>query len=196
MLMYGMPTAERTYPKAILLDRDGVINFDSPDYILSPEQWKPIPGSLEAIAALSQANIAIAIVSNQSAVGRGMIQHDTLQNIHAKMLLSIEDLGGRIDHVAYCIHAPDDVCTCRKPLPGMVNESLVALNLAGEPQHVCMIGDSLRDMQAAWAAGVSGILVQSGYGNAADTLAKARLHDPDIQVFEDLASAVRSILAH
>jgi len=194
--MYGMPTSKKILPKAILLDRDGVINFDSPDYILSPEQWRPIPGSLEAIAKLTKADISVAIVSNQSAVGRGMIEKDTFQNIHAKMLLSIEALGGRIDHVSYCPHAPDDRCTCRKPLPGMVLDSLADLNLSNEPQSVYMIGDSLRDMQAAWAAQVSGILVQSGYGNAADILAKARLHDPNIQSFPDLAAAVCSILEH
>lgn len=192
--MYGMPTSKKILPKAILLDRDGVINFDSPNYILSPEQWKPIPGSLEAIAKLTKANISIAIVSNQSAVGRGMMDNDTFQNIHAKMLLSIEAFGGRIDHVAYCPHAPDDGCSCRKPLPSMVLESLLALNLSNEPQNVCMIGDSLRDMQAAWAANVSGILVQSGYGNAAEILAKAQLHDPEIQSFPNLAAAVYSIL--
>jgi len=194
MLMYGMLTLGSTLPKAILLDRDGVINFDSPNYILAPDQWNPIPGSLEAIAKLTKANIAVAIVSNQSAVGRGMIDTDTFQNIHAKMLLSIEALGGRIDHVAYCPHAPDDACTCRKPLPGMVVESLEALSLSSEPQNVCMIGDSLRDMQAAWAAKVSGILVQSGYGNAEEILAKARSHDPHIQSFPDLAAAIQNIL--
>jgi len=194
MLMYAMSTLEKVLPKAILLDRDGVINFDSPNYILSPEQWKPIPGSLEAIAKLTQANIAVAIVSNQSAVGRGMIDSEIFQNIHAKMLLSIEALGGRIDHVAYCPHAPDDGCACRKPLPGMIVESLEVLNLSDQPQSVYMIGDSLRDMQAAWAVQVEGILVQSGYGDAADILARARLHNPDTQSFPDLAAAIRSIL--
>lgn len=194
MLMYAMSTLEKVLPKAILLDRDGVINFDSPNYILSPEQWKPIPGSLEAIAKLTQANIAVAIVSNQSAVGRGMIDSEIFQNIHAKMLLSIEALGGRIDHVAYCPHAPDDGCACRKPLPGMIVESLEVLNLSDQPQSVYMIGDSLRDMQAAWAVQVAGILVQSGYGDAADILARARLHNPDTQSFPDLAAAIRSIL--
>jgi len=194
MLMCGMLTSKQIFPKAVLLDRDGVINFDSPDYILTPEQWKPIPGSLEAIAKLTKANIPVAIVSNQSAVGRGMIDHNTFQNIHAKMLLSIEALGGRIDHVAYCQHAPDDACQCRKPLPGMVLESLAVLNLSDEPKSVYMIGDSLRDMQSAWAAQVSGILVQSGYGNASDILAKARLHDPSIQSFPDLAAVIHSIL--
>jgi len=192
--MYGMPTSKKILPKAILLDRDGVINFDSPDYILSPEQWRPIPGSLEAIAKLTKAGISVAIVSNQSAIGRGMIEKDTFQNIHAKMLLSIEALGGQINHVAYCPHTPDDNCLCRKPLPSMVIESLAALNLENEPQNVYMIGDSLRDMQAAWAAKVSGILVQSGYGNAVDIFAKAQLHDPEIESFPDLATAVHSIL--
>ncbi len=194
--MYGMLTSKNILPKAILLDRDGVINFDSPDYILSPEQWRPIPGSLEAIAKLTKADISVAIVSNQSAVGRGMLDHTTFQNIHAKMLLSIEALGGRIDHVAYCPHAPNDGCACRKPLPGMVFESLAALKLSNEAQSVYMIGDSLRDMQAAWAANVSGILVQSGYGDATDILAKARLHDSQVQSYPDLEAAVCSILKH
>jgi len=196
MLRYGMPTSKRTYPKAILLDRDGVINFDSPDYILSPEQWAPIPGSLEAIAKLTKAKISIAIVSNQSAVGRGMINPETLQNIHSKMVNAIESFGGSIDHIAYCPHAPDEGCLCRKPLPGMILESLTAMNLDNEPQNVCMIGDSLRDMQAAWAAQVSTILVQSGYGNASNILAKARLHDPEIQSFPNLKSAVQYILGY
>ncbi len=194
--MCGMLTSKETFPKAILLDRDGVINFDSPDYILSPEQWRPIPGSLEAIAKLTKAGISVAIISNQSAVGRGMLDDTTFQNIHSKMLLSIEALGGRIDHVSYCPHAPSDGCTCRKPLPGMVLEALLALKLSNEAQHVYMIGDSLRDMQAAWAANISGILVQSGYGDATDILAKARLHDPHIQSYPNLEAAVCSILKH
>jgi len=194
--MYGMLTSKKILPKAILLDRDGVIYFYFPRYILSPEQWQPNPGRLEAIAKLTKADISVAIVSNQSAVGRGMLDHATFQNIHAKMLLSIEALGGCIDHVAYCPHGPNDGCACRKPLPGMVLESLAALKLSNEPQRVYMIGDSLRDMQAAWAANVSGILVQSGYGNAADILAKARLHDSQIQSYPDLEAAVCSILKH
>jgi len=191
-----MPMLKKTLPKAILLDRDGVINFDSPDYILSPEQWNPIPGSLEAIAKLTEAHIPIAIVSNQSAVGRGMIDERILQRIHAKMLLCIEELGGRIDHVAYCIHAPDDHCTCRKPLPGMILESLQALGLTNETEHAYMIGDTLRDLQAAWAANVPAMLVQSGYGNASDILSKARSHKPSTQYFSDLNAAVDSILGY
>jgi len=189
-----MSTSERILPKAILLDRDGVINFDSPDYILSPEQWRPIPGSLEAIAKLTQASIPIAIVSNQSALGRGMLPQELFQSIHAKMLLCIEELGGRIDHVAYCPHAPDDGCVCRKPLPGMIVESLAALNISDKPESVYMIGDSLRDVQAAWAAKVPAILVQSGYGDATAILQKAREQHASIQSFPDLKAAVCSIL--
>lgn len=181
-------------PKAVLLDRDGVINFDSPDYILSPDQWQPIPGSLEAIAALTAAGIPIAIVSNQSALGRGMISETTFRAIHAKMMQAIETTGGRIDHVAYCPHGPDDGCDCRKPLPGMITESLQALGLANAPQQALMIGDSLRDVQAALAADVPAMLVQSGYGDAAAILEKARGLDASIEAFDNLAAAVRHIL--
>jgi D-glycero-D-manno-heptose 1,7-bisphosphate phosphatase len=180
--------------KAVLLDRDGVINFDSPDYILTPDQWQPIPGSLDAIARLGDAGIPVAIVSNQSALGRGMIDEATFKAIHAKMMQAIEAAGGHIAHVAYCPHGPEDGCDCRKPLPGMVTESLQALGLQDTPQDTLMIGDSLRDVQAANAAGVPAMLVQSGYGDAVTILEKARALDSTIQAFDDLAAAVRHIL--
>jgi len=179
-------------PSAVLLDRDGVINFDSPDYILTPKQWLPIPGSLEAIARLTRAGIAVAIVSNQSALGRGTIDQDSFNAIHAKMMLAIEQAGGFISHVAYCPHAPDEGCTCRKPKPGMVVDSLAACGASADV--ALMIGDSLRDMQAAHAAGVQGMLVQTGYGDA-DSILKASLQlMPGICAFTDLAMAVDAIL--
>jgi len=181
-------------PKAVLLDRDGVINFDSPDYILTPEQWIPIPGSLEAIARLSQAGINITIVSNQSALGRGMMMQETFSAIHAKMMLAIEQAGGLITHVAYCPHGPEDACLCRKPLPGMVHESLAALGLSDSPEQALFIGDSIRDVEAAAAAGVPAMLVQSGYGDADRILQKSRLLVPDILTFSDLSSATDFIL--
>ncbi len=183
-----------TYPKAILLDRDGVINFDSPDYILAPQQWRPIPGSLKAIARLTGAGIPVAICSNQSALGRGMIDQSMFESIHAKMLLCIEEAGGRIDHVAYCPHGPEDGCDCRKPKPGLLIESLGALGLANRPEQALMIGDSIRDVQAARAADVPAWLVQSGYGDASAILEQSRTLMPDIQVFADLASAIDAIL--
>jgi len=179
-------------PSAVLLDRDGVINFDSPDFILTAEQWLPIPGSLEAIARLTGAGIAVAIVSNQSALGRGTINQDSFNAIHAKMMLAIEQAGGFISHVAYCPHAPDAGCACRKPKPAMVEDSLAACGVTADA--TVMIGDSVRDMQAADAAGVPGILVQSGYGDAKSIMQTTQQFMPSVRVFDDLAAAVDAIL--
>jgi len=179
-------------PSAVLLDRDGVINFDSPDYILTPEQWLPIPGSLQAIARLTSAGIVVAIVSNQSALGRGMIDQENFNAIHARMMLAIEQAGGFISHVAYCPHAPDEGCACRKPKPGMIEDSLAACGVAAD--GAVMIGDSVRDMQAAHAAGVQGMLVRSGYGDCDAILKTTRQFMPAVQAFDDLAAAVESLL--
>lgn len=181
-------------PKAVLLDRDGVINFDSPDYILSSDQWKPIPGSLEAIAALHKAGIAVTIVSNQSALARDMIDQDTFNDIHGKMMLSIEQAGGFITHVSYCPHGPADNCLCRKPLPGMVVESLEAVGLSDHPEQALFIGDSIRDVEAANAGGVAAILVQSGYGDAEKILTRSNEIQPGIAAFADLATAIAALL--
>lgn len=178
--------------KAVLLDRDGVINFDSPDYILSPQAWHPIPGSLEAIARLSRAGIAVAICSNQSALGRGMTDQSTFQAIHARMMQAIEAKGGKIAHVAYCPHAPEDACSCRKPQPGLLEETLAALGI--KACEALMIGDSVRDVQAAQAIGVPVWLVQSGYGDADAIIEKSRAIVPDIRTFADLAAAVNVLL--
>ena len=180
-------------PKAVLLDRDGVINFDSPDYILTPEQWRPIPGSLEAIAALGRAGIPVAIVSNQSALGRGMFDAVTMEAIHERMIAAIEAAGGHITHAAYCPHAPEDHCACRKPKPGLLIETLQALGIR-EAADTVMIGDSARDVEAAVAVGVRPVLVRTGYGDAGDILAKARRLVPDIPVYDDLAAAVDVLL--
>jgi len=179
-------------PKAVLLDRDGVINFDSPDYILTPEQWQAIPGSAEAIGRLTKAGIAVAICSNQSGLGRGMMNETLFHAIHAKMLLAIEEAGGMLAHAAYCLHAPDDHCGCRKPLPGLIHEALHALNV--KPEDAVMIGDSTRDIEAAHAAGVDSMLVQTGYGNAEVILQKSIAINPDIKAYADLAAAVDALL--
>ena len=180
-------------PRAVLLDRDGVINFDSPDYILTPESWRPIPGSLDAIGRLTGAGIPVAIVSNQSALGRGMLDAATFEAIVAKMMRAIEAAGGRIAHLAWCPHAPGDDCACRKPRPGLVMQALEALELPASPE-VWFIGDSLRDVQAALAAGVTPALVQTGYGDAEAILARARELKPDIRAWPDLAAAVDALL--
>ena len=179
-------------PKAVLLDRDGVINFDSPDYILTPEQWEAIPGSLEAIARLTQAGIPVAICSNQSGLGRGMMNEELFHAIHAKMLLAIEEAGGMLTHSAYCPHSPEEHCNCRKPLPGLVLEALDALDVKAD--DALMIGDSTRDIEAARAASVDSILVQTGYGNAEMILQKSLVINPEIKAYPDLASAVGAVL--
>jgi D-glycero-D-manno-heptose 1,7-bisphosphate phosphatase len=179
-------------PKAVLLDRDGVINFDSPDYILTPEQWEAIPGSLEAIARLTKAGVPVAICSNQSGLGRGMMNDELFHAIHAKMLLAIENAGGMLTHAAYCPHSPEDKCTCRKPLPGLIHEALKALSVTAEDAVV--IGDSTRDIEAAHAAGVNSILVQTGYGNATAILQKSLVINPNIKAYPDLTAAVDAIL--
>jgi len=179
-------------PKAVLLDRDGVINFDSPDYILAPEQWQAIPGSVEAIGRLTRAGIPVAICSNQSGLGRGMMNEQLFHAIHAKMLLAIEEAGGMLTHSAYCPHKPEDKCSCRKPLPGLILESLEALNV--DAKDAVMIGDSTRDIEAAHTAGVPTMLVQSGYGNAEVILQKSIAINPDIRAFDNLAAAVDYLL--
>lgn len=179
-------------PKAVLLDRDGVINFDSPDYILAPEQWEAIPGSVEAIGRLTRAGIPVAICSNQSGLGRGMMNEELFHAIHAKMLLAIEEAGGMLTHAAYCPHKPEDLCLCRKPLPGLLLEALDALGV--NASEAVMIGDSTRDIEAACAAGVDSMLVQSGYGNAEVILQKSLVINPEIKAFADLAEAVDHIL--
>ncbi len=194
MWVFMFTSMTRIEAKAVLLDRDGVINFDSPDYILAPNQWRPIPGSLEAIAKLTSADIPVAIVSNQSALGRGMLDQETFQTIHAKMMLAIEEAGGEIAHTAYCPHAPEDECDCRKPKPGLIDETLVQLKIANQVENVVLIGDSVRDVQAAMAAGITPVLVQTGYGDATATLEESRQLLPDIHHFSDLAAAVDSLL--
>lgn len=181
-------------PKALLLDRDGVINIDSPDYILSADQWRPVPGSLEAIARLHQAGIKVAIVSNQSALGRGMMSQEDFQAIHAKMMLAIEQHGGFVSHVAYCPHAPSEGCDCRKPKPGMVLDTLAALGMSEMAAQALFVGDSLRDVEAASAASVPALLVASGYGDSDAALTSARMLQADIQLYDNLAAAVDCIL--
>jgi len=177
-----------------LLDRDGVINYESKSYILAPEQWRPVPGSLEAIARLTRAGIPVAICSNQSALGRGYFDKATMQAIHNKMITAIEDAGGRIAYTAYCPHGPDDGCACRKPLPGLVHEALEHLGLTGQPQDAVFIGDSLRDVQAAVAAEVRPVLIQSGHGDDALIFRESRKLFADIQAYRDLAAAADAIL--
>jgi len=148
--------------KLVILDRDGTINHDSDQYIKSPAEWKPIKGSLEAIARLSQNGWRVVVATNQSGIGRGLFDMATLNAIHDTMHRAVHQAGGRIDAIFFCPHAGDANCECRKPKPGMLLEIARRMNveLAGVP----LVGDSLRDLQAATAAGARPVLVLTGKG--------------------------------
>lgn len=175
--------------KLIILDRDGVINFDSAQFIKSPDEWKPIPGSLEAIARLTHEGWRVVVATNQSGLARGLFEMATLNAIHAKMHRAVAQAGGRIEAVFYCPHAADMACNCRKPRPGLFDEiaARYGRDLAGVPA----VGDSLRDLQAAASVGARPLLVRTGKGEK--TLAGGGL-PADTPVFADLADAVEHLL--
>ena len=175
--------------KLVILDRDGVINFDSAQFIKSPAEWKPIPGSLEAIAQLNQSGYKVVVATNQSGVGRGLFDMDTLNQIHEKMHKTLYTLGGRIDGIFYCPHAADSDCDCRKPKSGMFKRISEVLNI--DLNGVPAIGDSLRDLQAGAALGCLPILVHTGKGEK--TKAEGNLPEGTLE-FADLTQAVEWIL--
>ena len=175
--------------KLVILDRDGVINFDSAQFIKSPAEWKPIPGSLEAIARLNQSGYRVVVATNQSGVGRDLFDMDTLNQIHAKMHKAVVAAGGQIDAVFYCPHAADSKCDCRKPKPGMFKRISETLNI--DLKGVPTVGDSLRDLQAGAAVGCQPLLVRTGKGTK--TEADGNLPE-GTQIFADLSAAVDHIL--
>ena len=150
--------------KLIILDRDGTINVDSDQHIKSPAEWKPIHGSLEAIARLTQADWRVVVATNQSGLARGLFGITSLHAIHDTMHRAVAHAGGRIDAVFFCPHAADDECDCRKPKPGMLHAIAERMNV--DLADVPMVGDALRDVQAAAAAGAKPILVLTGKGKA------------------------------
>ncbi|MGE0080325.1 MAG: D-glycero-beta-D-manno-heptose 1,7-bisphosphate 7-phosphatase [Thiohalomonadaceae bacterium] len=176
--------------KLVILDRDGVINEDSDEYIKSVDEFRFIPGSLEAIARLNQAGYRVAVATNQSGLSRGYFDLDTLNSMHGKLRRALAAVGGHIEMIAFCPHGPEDGCNCRKPLPGLLHEigERLGQSLAGVPA----IGDSLRDIEAARCVGASPILVRTGKGER--TLAKnAGLEG--VPVYRDLSEAVDALLA-
>jgi len=173
----------------VLLDRDGVINRDSPGTIRDPRQWRAIAGSLEAIARLSEGGWAIGVCTNQSGLGRGLISQQDLEAIHTELTTRIAALGGRVDGLFVCPHTDDDGCDCRKPAPGLIHQACRALG--HDPQGVPFIGDSGRDLEAARRAGARPILVLTGNGRA--TLAAGK--GMDCERYDDLASAADALMA-
>jgi D-glycero-D-manno-heptose 1,7-bisphosphate phosphatase len=175
--------------KLVILDRDGVINYDSAQFIKSPEEWIPIPGSLEAIAMLNQAGFRVALATNQSGIERGLFDMATLNAIHDKMQRALSQFGGRIDALFYCPHTAESHCACRKPKPGMLEEisKRFGMPLGGVP----CVGDSLRDLEAGVTLGAQPILVRTGKGEK--TLAEGGL-PVDTWVCADLMEATHRII--
>ncbi len=171
--------------KLAIIDRDGVINQDSDAFIKSPDEWVPIPGSLEALARLTENGWKVVIATNQSGLARGLFTMATLNAIHAKMRRELALHGGLIDSIFICPHGPDDGCDCRKPAPGMFHD--IAHRYEISMQNVPAVGDSLRDLQAAAALGCTPWLVQTGKGER--TLEKGGLPE-NTRIEADLAAVV------
>lgn len=181
--------------KLIILDRDGVINEDSPDYVKSVAQWRPLPGSIQAIARLSRAGYQVVIATNQSGLGRGYFSRAELEAMHHKLTALVEEAGGQLAGIFHCPHTPEDGCDCRKPAPGLLDAIARHFrldDLTGRP----LVGDSLRDLEAGATRGCDLYLVRTGKGLASE--GKIRAHeDPAVAgaaVFDNLAAVADALL--
>ncbi len=174
----------------LILDRDGVINRDSAAFVKSAVEWVPLPGSIAAIAALSGAGYTVTIASNQSGLARGLFARDALRAMHRKLRKLVAGEGGSVGRIVVCPHGPDDGCDCRKPLPGLLLRLAhhYGTGLSGVP----VIGDSLRDLQAAIAIGARPLLVRTGNGRKAEASLPADIGE--IEIFDDLAAAAAALV--
>ncbi|WP_257265682.1 D-glycero-beta-D-manno-heptose 1,7-bisphosphate 7-phosphatase [Endozoicomonas sp. ONNA2] len=183
--------------KLVILDRDGVINEDSDQYIRSEQQWIPIPGSIEAIARLSCAGYRVVVATNQSGLARGYFTHQALDAMHDKLTRLVNEQGGQIDGIYYCPHGPDDHCQCRKPATGLIDQ--IFADLDASPKETWVVGDSLRDLQAGVTSGCNVALVLTGKG--LETQAKLIEHPQaltgirDVPVHNNLNSFVEDLLS-
>ncbi|MCW7537257.1 D-glycero-beta-D-manno-heptose 1,7-bisphosphate 7-phosphatase [Aquabacterium sp. A7-Y] len=182
--------------KLIILDRDGTLNEDRDDFVKSPDEWRPIPGALEACARLYRAGWQLVVATNQSGLARGLFDVATLDAMHAKMNALLAQHGGRIDAVFFCPHGPADGCDCRKPLPGLFHQ--IAARYQVDLRGVPVVGDSLRDLQAGATAGCEPHLVQTGKGARLDArgLAEIVRQVPGTLVHADLAAFADTLLSH
>jgi D-glycero-D-manno-heptose 1,7-bisphosphate phosphatase len=182
---------ERGPVSLVILDRDGVINRESRDFVKSADEWIPLPGSIEAIARLSRAGFTLAVASNQSGLARGLFDEAALDAMHAKLKALVAEAGGAIDLILFCPHGPDDDCNCRKPRPGLLHK--LAKHYGTRLDGVPVIGDSLRDLEAAMTAGARPILVRTG--NGAQTETRLTDDNEDIEVYDDLAAVADALIA-
>ena len=173
--------------KLVILDRDGVINEDSDDYIKSPDEWIPIAGSLEALGKLSQNGFKVIIITNQSGIGRKIFSIEMLNAIHKKMSINLAQYGGVIDGIFFCPCAPEENCNCRKPKSGLYNEVSDRLQISLE--NVFCVGDKITDIQAAQNVGAKPILVKTGKENDdSGNIPK------NIPIYDDLLSFVNKVI--
>jgi len=178
--------------KIVILDRDGVINHDSPDFVKTPQEWLALPGSLDAIVRLSRAGWRVVIASNQSGIARGLFSMQTLNAIHAKLRRELMEAGGMIDAIFVCPHGPQDECLCRKPRPGLLHDIARRYEIPASALHtVPVVGDSLRDLIAAQVAGCAPVLVRTG--NGLQTLKQGGLPQ-GVRVYDDLAAVASALL--
>lgn len=177
--------------KLVILDRDGVINYDSDSYIKSPDEWHSIPGSIEAIAKLNKIGCKVVIATNQSGIGRGYYSIDILNQIHDKMQTELTVFGGQIDKIYYCPHIAEDSCECRKPKIKMLEDIARDFGINFNTEQVAFVGDSLRDLQAADQAGCIGVLVETGKG----TKTKEQI-DNVLHRYKSLADFVEDLITY
>ena len=175
--------------KLIVLDRDGVINYDSDRYIKSAEEWVPIPGSIEAIGRLCQGDYNVVVATNQSGIARGLFDIEALHAMHEKMTKLVAEQGGSVDGIFFCPHAPSDRCSCRKPKPGVLHQIRERLHV--NLNDTIMVGDTMPDLQAAWTVGAKAVLVRTGKGEK--TLLSEEL-PKDTPVHRDLAAVADALL--
>ena len=168
----------------VILDRDVVINHDSSDYIKSPDEWRPIPGALEAVAKLNHAGFRVLIATNQSGLSRKLFDIETLNRIHQKMQRSLHDVGGNIEAIFLCPHAERDGCDCRKPKPGLLHQIIYRLQI--QIDALPFVWDTLKDIKAAKVAGARPILVRTGL--------KPPLPPPGVEAYDNLACAADALI--
>jgi len=176
--------------KLVVLDRDGVINRFTGDIVSNPDEFEPIEGSLAAIARLNHAGIPVAVATNQSGIARGLFDVDTLHRVHQRMAAQLQQVGGHIDVIAFCPHSVANECDCRKPAPGMLYTIVERLGIP--PTSAVMVGDSLKDVQAAMAAAIQPAIVRTGNGQHTLDTNKGLEHIP---AFDNLAEFVDELLA-
>ena len=181
--------------KLVILGRDGILNEFRDDHVKAPEEWIPVPGAMEAVARLNHAGWHTVVATNQSGIGRGMIDMASVNAVHAHMHKLLMAVGGRIDAVFFCPHSPDEQCDCRKPLPGLMHE--IGLRYSIDLKHVPMVADTLRDLQAAHAAGCEPHLVCTGRAAGLDAAQVRQMVDqvPGTQVHADLAAFAEHVLS-